>query len=127
VEVRLADGSSALLDLGIPRSRIWSEVLASLRELDQPAYLEIEPDSRLITELLMPIETHVQKITETAAGDLQVDLVRSHARHFLRRSRPDFEELRTALESAWRDELQVLVTETDEDHSIFDVRTVGKG
>jgi hypothetical protein len=127
VEVRLVDGSWGLLDLGIPRSRIWAEVLASLRDTSQPAYLEIEPDTHVITELLMPIASQVQKITETADGDLQVDLVRSHARHFLRRSRPDFPTLRAALEKAQGDERQVLITETDDDHSIFDVRTGSKG
>ena len=46
------------------------------------------------------------------------------ARHFLRRSNPDFEELRRTLEEAREKGSPILVTETLEQHEIIDARPV---
>jgi hypothetical protein len=102
------------------RGAVWADVLRSLREQDQPAYVEIAPDTGLITELLLPLRFTVGSIESTEVG-LEIELVVSHARHRLRRSNPDFDELRESLEAARESGEPMLVTETD-DHEIVDVR-----
>jgi hypothetical protein len=123
VRVTLGSGRSALLDMRPSRSRIWAEVLQSLRESGQPAYLEIDPESDLITQLLIPLRVTVAGVRPAEVGEgLEVDLVISHARHLLRRDNPDFERLLSVLEAANRTGEEVLVTETLDQHEIIDVR-----
>jgi hypothetical protein len=119
-------GQSGLLDLSLDRSRIWGEVLESLRDSGQPAYVEIDPESDVITELLLPIRFLVGAV-EPIDDDMRVDLIVSQARHYLRASNPDFAEFRRLLETARDDRTPVFVTETLDDHEIIDVRPTGEG
>jgi sugar phosphate isomerase/epimerase len=107
------------------RSRIWADVLRSLSESGQPAYVEIDPETSAITQLLLPIPYRVQRIAPARDG-LEVELVISHARHYLRKSNPRFEELRKALEAARAAQAPVLVTETLNEHEIIDVRPAAR-
>lgn len=118
-------GRSGFLDLSLSRSRIWGEVLESLRDNGQPVYVEIDPDSNLITELLLPIRFLVGAV-EPLDEDVRVDLIVSQARHYLRASNPQFEELRRLLETARDTRTPVLITETIDDHEIIDVRPTGE-
>jgi hypothetical protein len=120
LEVRLAGGESGLLDMSVHRSVVWADVLRSLHERQQPAYLEVDPESRLITELLVPLRVTVGRIEPVEDG-LVVELIISHAPHYLLRSNEDFERLRKILEAACERSTPMLVTETD-DHEIVDVR-----
>jgi glycine/D-amino acid oxidase-like deaminating enzyme len=119
--VAFADGRTGLLDMTIHRSVVWADVLASLRETGQPAYVEIEPDTGLITLLLLPIRYTVARIEPDPEG-LEVELVVSHAGHYVRRSNSDFDELRERLQAALERRTPVLVTETLDEHEIIDVR-----
>jgi hypothetical protein len=119
-------GRSGLLDLSLDRSRIWGEVLESLRASGQPVYVEIDPDSDVITELLLPIRFVVGAV-EPADDGVRVDLIVSQARHYLRASNPDFAEFRRLLQTARDDQTPVFVTETLDDHEIVDVRPTGEG
>ena len=122
LEVRFESGRSGLLDMREHRGAVWAEVLGSLRERNEPAYVEIDPETREITELLLPSRFSVLRIDPVEDG-LAFELHMSHGAHYLRRSHPDFEELRAVLEQARERRTQVLVTETDV-HEIVDVRTV---
>jgi len=119
-------GRTGLLDLRLNRSRIWGEVLESLRDSGQPVYVEIDPDTDLITELLLPIRFLVGAVEPFDEG-LRVDLIVSQARHYLRASNPQFEQLRRQLETARDSRQPVLVTETIDDHEIIDVRPTAQG
>lgn len=121
--VAFGSGRAGLLDMTTHRSRVWAEVLDSFRETGRLAYVEIDPDTSLITEVLQPMRYRVGRTVRSAAG-LEVELVISHARHFLRRSNPDFEELRRTLEEAREKGSPILVTETLEQHEIIDARPV---
>ena len=99
ITVNFQSGRSGLLDMKQPRSAIWAEVLHSMREANEPAYVEIDPETNVITELLVPIPVRVGAIRETEFG-AEVDLIISHARHYLQRVHPDFQKLREALEAA---------------------------
>jgi hypothetical protein len=120
LEVRFESGQSGLLDMSVHRGAVWADVLRSLHERKQPAYVEIDPETGLITELLLPLRFGVGRIEPSEEG-LMVELIFSHGRHHLLRSNEDFDELRETLEAAKKRKTAVLVTETDE-HEIVDVR-----
>jgi hypothetical protein len=121
--VSFQGGRSGILDMTMPRSVIWAGVLDSLRQENQPAYVEIDPETNVITEVLCPLTVNVGDLTPTHAGDaIQVELIISHARHYLRRANPDFQQLLNTLETAQKQKTSVLVTQTLNDHEIIDVR-----
>ena len=119
--VTFADGRQARLNLTDYRSRVWAQVLQNLYHSGQPAYVEIDPDSRLITQLLQPLRFTVGDIRKVDGG-LEVDLIISHGRHYLRRSNPNFESLRDALDNARKRGTPVLVTETLNEHEIIHIQ-----
>ena len=124
IRVSFATGVDARLDPDSPRDRVWAEVLQSLQDTRQPAYVEIDPDTRHITSLLLPRNFAVTAIRELPGGDgVEVELEISHAKHFLRREQPGFDEMLKTLESARRDKTRVLVTESLDNSTIVDVRT----
>jgi Glutaminase len=96
------------------------EILADLQQMQHPAYIEFNPDTRVITRLLIPLVAQIVGIVPTTDG-VVVELEISHARHTLRRSTPDFEELLRILREAQAKGGAWIVTETD-DHEIIDVR-----
>ena len=120
VTVRFAGGKFGVLDLSQPRSLVWAEVLHSMWEANQPAYVEIDPVTNLITELLCPLVVKVGDIRETNSG-AELDLIISHARHYLQRTQANYREWLDGLDSARRQKSPVIITETD-DHQIIDVR-----
>ena len=119
--VTFADGRQARLNLTDYRSRVWAQVLQNLYHSGQPAYVEIDPDSRLITQVLQPLRFTVGDIRRVDGG-LEVDLIVSQGRHYLRRSNPNFESLREALENARKRGTPVLVTETLNEHEIIHIQ-----
>ncbi len=119
--VRLAGGQVGLLNRADPRYSVWANVLESLRDAGQPAYVEIDPATRYITELLVPLRVRVGGIVPNANG-VEVELIISHARHYLRRGTPHFQEMLEALQTAQREGGEVLVAETLDEHVMIDVR-----
>jgi hypothetical protein len=125
VEVKFQGGRSGLLDMTQPHSAFWADLLGSLRERNEPVYVLIDPESNVITKVLYPLTVTVGEIDESAEGDeVEVELIISHARHYLRRSNPDFKELLKALKEARKDGATVAVTEKLEEHEIIDVRVI---
>ncbi len=125
LRVKLRGGQSVLLDMNLPQSAIWADVLQSLRDTGQPAYVEVNPETKVITQLLLPRAVMVESVAPTVEKDgVQVELMISHARHFLRRSNANYNQLLRALETARKEKATVLVTETPDTHEIIDVRPV---
>jgi hypothetical protein len=123
IRVQFASGASAQLDATNREHLVWAEVLESLRETRQPAYVEIDPKTRFITSLLLPLIFHVTGIRAGPdSKDLEVELEISHARHWLRRDHPRFDEMREVLERARREKTPVLVSESLDSSAITDVR-----
>ena len=127
IRVRFGSGVDARLNPASSRDRIWAEILESLRESGKPAYVEIDPDTRYITSLLLPQSLLVTAIRETPESDLVVELEISHARHYLRRDHPRFQEMHALLEEARRARTPVLVTESLDRTAIVDVRPARAG
>jgi hypothetical protein len=123
LSVRFAEGHIGLLDLAEPRAAVWASVLRSLNEHGAPAYVEIDPRTAMIVELLQPKLQPVGEIRPLDKGpDLEVQLLKSHARHVLRREHPRFQELLKLLRSAQGKETELWVTDTLNTHEIIDVR-----
>ncbi len=96
-------------------------ILEQLRQMRAPVYVEVRPENREITRLLIPLVTRITAISETEAEEINVELQLSHARHLLKRRNPDFAQLLEILRVAQRNKAWLIVTETDE-HEIIDAR-----
>jgi hypothetical protein len=122
VVVHFDDGRIARLDPGDPRSTTYAEVLDELRRMIVSAYVEVNPANNAITRLLVPLVVRVTDILPTPSGDMEVELEISHARHILKRTNPDYDELIQTLQTARAQSVTLSVTETENDHEIIDVR-----
>ena len=114
-------GVVGLLDMSSRRSAIWREVLESLKGMGRPAYVEVDPDSGVITDVLQPIPFTVAGVVEDDEG-LVVDLEISHAAHRLLRTNPHYDEIAAELRTAFESGMPVLVTESVDTDEIVDVR-----
>lgn len=121
VTVTFASGRKAQLDVSQHQGRVWAEVLQSLRETGQPAYVEIEPDTGVITQLLLPRNYTVTALRREK-DRLEVELNPSQAIHAVMRSNPYYQEIARALERAHDRGTQVLVTEAVGGGEIVDAR-----
>lgn len=97
------------------------EILEQLRRMRAPVYVEVRPDTRGITRLLIPLVTRVTKIVEDGSDGFRIELEASHAHHLLKRITPAFQELLEALRAAVENRSRLVVTETD-NHEIIDAR-----
>ncbi|MGH7540848.1 MAG: protein-glutamine glutaminase family protein [Gemmatimonadota bacterium] len=108
---RLGPGDRAAGDL---------EILDELRRIGAPVFVEIDPDTREITRLLIPLVVTVASLSQGDEGFV-VQLEISHARHVLRGDNPDFDALLSTLRTARGQGTWLIVTE-DDDHEIIDAR-----
>jgi hypothetical protein len=120
--VQFLGGDSANVDMARPASGAWAEVLDSMQRAGQPVYVEVEPTSRVVTVLLLPLVSTVEAVTANAEGGFDVEFIDSHARHKLQPDQAEYQELLEILEAARLDRGAVVVTETPDTHEIFDVR-----
>lgn len=97
------------------------EILEQLRQMSAPAYVEVRPENREITRILIPLVTRVTTISEGREEEVKVELQMSHGRHLLKRQNPDFNQLLETLRAAQEKNAWLIVTETDE-HEIIDAR-----
>jgi hypothetical protein len=122
--VSFQSGRSVLLDPSKPQSAVWAEVLEELRASQQPVYIEVDPATNVVTRVLGPITVRVGALKPLPDGSaIEVELVISHARHYLRRSNPDFSSLYAALQEARQAGSMVAVIE-GEGHEIIAVKPV---
>lgn len=119
--VRLTNGRTVQLDPDDLRTPARAELLDSLREQQRPVYLEIEPDTSTITELLIPHVAHVTSITRIDDGVLGVVLDSSHGRHLIRATATNATETERLARAAAASGSAVIVTENDR-HEIIDIR-----
>lgn len=97
------------------------EIFEQLRQMSLPVYVEVDPATRGIMRLLIPLLTRVAAIVEAGAEEFSVDLEASHGRHRLKRSNSHFGELLETLRTVLAKKTWLIVTETD-DHEIIDAR-----
>ncbi len=124
--VELEGGRRVRLDSTDRRSVGFTQILDGLSKLRLPVYLEIDPDTSVITRLLIPHLSRVLGVRQIDESVLGVELELSHGRHILRREQPHFDELEKQLLEAVQSRGPIILTEDDE-HNIIDVRQLKPG
>lgn len=121
LSVELEGERRVRLDPADPRSAGFAQILDGMSKQRLPVYVEVDPETSAITRLLIPHVTRVLGIRLIDVGVLDVKLDRSHGRHVLRRSVPDFDELERQLREVLGTGAPVILTENDA-QEIIDVR-----
>jgi hypothetical protein len=123
VTVKLHGGQLAQLDVSMPHSKAWAGILDSMQRAKQAVYLKIDPQTGSIVDLLVPLAVKVVSMKPAnREGDIEVELVISAARHYLRSANPDFKNMLGTLEKALKTGMPLLVTESRDRLEIVDVR-----
>lgn len=126
VTVNFLGGRLGFLDLKNPHAAVWAKIIDLQRQTNRPVYVEIDPETTVITQMLVPEVSRVMSITPQGEGDVFVIFYTSEARHYLRRGHPDFQQMLDALQAAKNDGTAILVTAVRRDHEIIDVRPLPK-
>ncbi|MEG4323259.1 MULTISPECIES: protein-glutamine glutaminase family protein [unclassified Microcoleus] len=120
VDVTFESGETTYLDATNPLSAGYAEILEDLRHAKIPGYVEVDPQTRSISRLLIPIQAKVVALVKIG-GDVAVGLEISQSHRVLKSSNSQFARLLSILEEAKKTGATVLVTDTD-DREIIDVR-----
>jgi len=120
--VNFNNNQKGLLDMHSPRAVHWAEILDAHRRENKPIYLEIDEETDVITNLLIPSNFKVDKITVDDFGNLNVLFQPSSAVHFVLKSEPNFDAMRAKLQDALANGTELVVTETRDEHEIIDIR-----
>lgn len=121
LSVELEDGRNLRLDPIDPRSVGFAQILLGLSKLQRPVYVEMDPQTKGITLLLIPYVTRISSIRPIGDEGLSIELEQSQARHVLRRSNADFGDLERMLSEAASSKKAVILVETDA-HDVIEVR-----
>lgn len=119
--ISLEEGRQARLDPDDPRSAQRLSLLAGLSQRGIPVYLEIEPETSIVTRMLIPLIVRVIDLRTAVDGSVELLLSPSHARHVLPGNLPEREELLQTLRAAQRAGDIVAVTK-DDANVIIDIR-----
>lgn len=113
--VHLENGETAWLEQTSTAFQARMTVLTELPRTLLSASVEIEPTTRRITDVKLPLAGRVLDIVPLPAGDFEVRLFPSCARHTLKAGN---DTLLSSLQQAQKENAPVLVTETPVDHEI---------
>lgn len=123
VIVSFKTGQTGRLDLKDPLSAHWANMIDKQAQANQPIYVEIDEETSVITNVLVPRVFTIERLETDDRGNLLVHLHQSHAVHAVLRSDPDFDAMRDSLQAALDDGSERLITSTRDDLEIIDVRT----
>jgi hypothetical protein len=122
VAVNFKMGQIGFLEMKNPRAVVWAKVIDRLAQEKRPVYVEIDEETKVVTNILIPAVYKVKQIDTDKYGNLLVRLQPSQAIHGLLRSDPNFETMQASLKEAMNDGTERLITETRDEHEIIDVR-----
>lgn len=111
-----------ILDMQNSRMIHWSSMMEHQQRSGEPVYVEIGVPSMGIVNMLIPKKFKVQSFETSEKGDLIFLLSPSAAGHLLLRSNPDFDSMNSLLQEAIKNDMELLITETRDEHEIIDVR-----
>ena len=115
------DGRRARLDPSNERAPALAGILEELRRRGKPVYVEVDPQSGVITRIQVPRVTQIEAVYANDAGDLVIEIPLSQGSHVLRRQSPDFDAWAALLREALDRRLPVILTES-ETHDVIDLR-----
>jgi hypothetical protein len=127
ITVKFETGLTGILNMQDRRAVIWAKLLDLQQRYNKPVYVEIDPETKIVIQLLVPEASRVMSIKDEGKGDVDVAFFTSQAQHYLRRDNPDFKKMLDALQYAKDMRKTILVTATQDDHEIIDVRPLPKG
>ena len=110
-----------LLDLSYPPATVWAGMVDYLQRNNRPVYVEIDSETNIITKLCVPEAAKVWRINESEEV-VYVTFYTSQARHHLPRNHPDFQKMLNELQAALANDAAILVTSTQQNFEIIDVR-----
>ncbi len=122
ITLNFTSGKNGILDLNSPRAVHWADVLDQQIKAKKPVYVEIDQETEVITNVIIPKLFKVASFDTDEFGNLVVWLSPSMAAHFLIKSAPNFEKMKVKLEQAKNDDVEMWITETRDNHEIIDVR-----
>jgi hypothetical protein len=125
LSIELDGGRVVRLDPQDKRSEGFARVFASLAELGNPVYLELDPKTEAVARIIVPRVGRVRAVREVDGG-IEIQLEKSHARHLLRRDHPDFEEMERALGEA-ESSGRLLMLSPDDAQGVEDLRLFRPG
>jgi hypothetical protein len=123
VTVQFKTGQSGRLDLKDPLSAHWANMIDKQSQANQPVYVEIDEETKIITNVLVPRVFTVERLETDERGNLLVHLHQSSAIHAVLQTDPDFAAMRDSLQTALDDGSDRLITTTRDYLEIIDVRT----
>jgi hypothetical protein len=121
--VHFKTGQTGRLDLKDPLSAHWASMIDKQAQANQPVYVEIDEETSVITNVLVPRVFTVERLETDQRGNLLVHLHQSSAIHAVLQSDPDFAAMRDSLQTALDDGSERLITSTRDELEIIDVRT----
>lgn len=114
-------GRRARLDRSDERAPALAGILEELRRRGKTVYVEVDPQTGVITRVQIPKVTHIEAVYANETGDMVIDIPLSHGSHVLRRQSPDFDAWAALLREALDRGLPVILTE-NEMHDLIDLR-----
>jgi len=120
VDVGLDNGRRVRLPADHEKALAYAQILATLRRLKQPVYIEIDPDGDTISLVRIPDVGRVHNVRETGDG-LEIEIDTSNIRFALRKEDPRFEPLSKTLREAARGRRALILT-SDDRHNVLDAR-----
>src|SRR5574340_932322 len=125
--VQFKQGQKGFLDLRDPLSAHWANMLDEQAQANRPVFVEIDNETGVITNLLIPRFVTVERLDTDEQGNLRVRLHQSMAVHAVLKTDPNFAGMRDSLQAALADGTQRMITSTLDDLEIIDVREPGAG
>jgi hypothetical protein len=126
VTVQFKTGQTGLLDLKDPLSAHWAYMIDAQAKANQSIYVEIDEETGVITNVLVPRVFTVEQLKTDERGNLLVHLYESSAIHAVLQSDPNFAAMRDSLQAALDNGSKRLITETLDDMEIIDVRELSE-
>jgi hypothetical protein len=116
-----SDGRRARLDRSDERAPARAGILEKLRRRGKPVYVEVDPQSGVITRIQIPRVTHVEAVYANDAGDLVIAIPLWQGSHVLRRQSSDFDAWAALIREALERRMPVILT-ANETQDVIDLR-----
>jgi hypothetical protein len=127
VTVHFVMGQTGYLDMKDPLSAHWANMIDKRAQANQPIYVEIDIETSVIINVLIPRVFTVEQLNTDDYGNLLVYFHQSSAIHAVLHSDPNFAAMRDSLQTALNDGSERLITSTRDDLEIIDVQTPAGG
>ena len=116
----------ARIDSSDPRSAIWGQLAETLRDLERPAAVVVDPRTAFVTDVLVPEVGRIVALTESFDGAIGVHLDSSPAPLELPGDMPDARLTAIRLREAFAKGAEVVITTDRLDDLIRDVRELNR-